>query len=1540
MNGNIMLKAQNGKGLIFYQCSNGFKGTAKANQMIFIPTQGPGTINIKAIEISTGCESILNVSINGQVTSSISVDIPLKFLKACNATQTGEATGTVSGGIEPILTRWILNGEIVSNNSVLKFRKDGYYTFEAYDNCGHKATKSILLGCSNCTEFPEILQYNKCWDECDKFLESECSKLKLAVNCNAGGSFTIVWPEGPETGVKDCKIYQGARYFKPKLPGEYKVIIISATGCVKEIIYNFNEGSWCLEDLMEGDNGKVVGLISNSGGCNSDPILFPNSNFKKLQFIPNNKDFPCLFGGQILLPWECRKQEVLEPTASEYYGESTNGDCITCNFIIENVQYSVETCDFKCPTKFTVSPNPMSFSNSHISIKLQSLIAVKAKLSLKINGTPQYNHEYDLDIVPGFNEIDVQLNGGLPITQDALFQIEFPNSCAKLYFRVIVSNLRDNDNDTNRFKGNCNDDFINIVLDNKVNKFVIFAPIVDSLGLKINSAIYQGVGDLSELPLYSEIYVPFEKVEYLRVDESKNHFILGSDHTGKLKYQKIDSLGTIYWTKDLPNLDVKTMSDGNTGDYNIIAYDSTLHKYISVPINKVGERGTSTVLPLRDVPYKLIHQSGITTVALEGNSTLIFATTTESISKNVHQGITIKDIKTLKNGYILAVGEFNGLVSVSGLSYDSDEFNNVIFITFDKVGNILSSQSIQNYRDETVHGIATKGNEEVAYHGRYKEIVIYSANPLDNVIDSCTFVEIIDLPCDTLKSNLSFVKDSCSILWDTIPSGYTTSLQRLYEQNWINTGFNNLETKKYLALSSLIDDTTLRIVNSKNGCPDIVSDSIYVNCNCDCPLLDLHFSIEDCSFSWLDSICNTASLQYQSNGVWTNVAGATSPYILGENNQGSYRIQYSKATCPPAYSNVVEASCTVCTHSMPVLTYYDSTCTLSWDTTASNGFTSTLQHKMNDVWQAVVNASSPYVIPSGQDGEYRLLSSKQGCSEVQISNVIQTNCACDVSNPYLVYDDANCVLYWNSPSVNEISRLQKLVGSEWQDMLIGFQQYEIPLGGDGSYRVVFQSDLCSVVNISNMVSTTCGCPTATPSLTVSGCELTWEASKIFGQTTVIQKLVNNTWYDVGSASPYQLGMKLHTYRLAIFSNDCPPRYSAEFTAGGSDCGYACGSRLEIDPLICEVVWHPCVNTSLYFRGDSMAAWTKVDSFHIGQDGIYSVHAKAGQYKLVTDGLESNIVDGCTSCSADPLPLLSANQCVWSWIPKPNLILQSEINGIWTDLPGVSPPYVSKDAYSKRLKFANPICDTKYGSALSSVCDLTNCICTSISITYNSQANQILWNTPCMGYIFTLQYKSVGSTQWGNLTTSNAVYHIPVNKSGDYRIIAKKDGCPDQFSATVRAITSVCKCDIPNMIYDSTLCSISWLSSTCAQFSTHLQKLDGNTWTTVTGALSPYQIPTGKAGLYRVRVKSDSCPDIYSTPIHANCASCSCPAPVLNYNSSSCTFTWSATNCTGGYLIHLQLQDNGTWTTVTGAASPYTIPTGRDGGYRLRLSGTS
>ncbi|MBK9736147.1 MAG: hypothetical protein IPO92_14790 [Saprospiraceae bacterium] len=290
--GHIAVKTVNSTGLVLITASNGFSSIIPSGQIVLIPTNlTTGTFYVNATDMITSCNSTASVEVSNNIGTSFTVDIPIKSVTGCKIWSSGSALGTFSGGTSPISGRWWLNGNIVSNSAGLLWNKTGLYTYEAWDACGLIATKSIQLSC-DCDEFPVILQYNKCWDECG-WGESDCSKLKLAVNCNASGTFTVIWPDNKETMVTDCKIKRGPRYFKPKNPGSYDVKIISSTGCIKDINFLFQEENWCLAEVVKDDFGNAIGVRETKGHCDEDKHINPASPVKLVKLISTDFLNPC-----------------------------------------------------------------------------------------------------------------------------------------------------------------------------------------------------------------------------------------------------------------------------------------------------------------------------------------------------------------------------------------------------------------------------------------------------------------------------------------------------------------------------------------------------------------------------------------------------------------------------------------------------------------------------------------------------------------------------------------------------------------------------------------------------------------------------------------------------------------------------------------------------------------------------------------------------------------------------------------------------------------------------------------------------------------------------------------------------------------------------------------------------------------------------------------------------------------------------------------------------------------------------------------------
>lgn len=319
----------------------------------------------------------------------------------------------------------------------------------------------------------------------------------------------------------------------------------------------------------------------------------------------------------------------------------------------------------------------------------------------------------------------------------------------------------------------------------------------------------------------------------IRKDNSGNHITLSGNGN---KIQKFDNSGVSIWTTELPNFNVKNMSDDISNEFTLIGYDSLNLRYALKNVNTNGVTVNDVPLSIPVHNYNLIDQSASTTIGyLESINKLFFSSSLNTIEVNVDPIIKLKDLKTLQNGNILALGEFIGVADITGKHHDSEGYKNTIFMTYDVNGNLLSSQSVQNYRDETVQGMATKGNREVAYHGKYNQVIEYNADPTLNVMDSCVFVHIVPLDggrCDFDPPILVLDNNNCSLSWSNpLQDSTEVNLQKLVGTSWINIGGNS---SPFITQSN----GTYRLVFSKIGCEDVISEFIDVTCVTEEPCIE------------------------------------------------------------------------------------------------------------------------------------------------------------------------------------------------------------------------------------------------------------------------------------------------------------------------------------------------------------------------------------------------------------------------------------------------------------------------------------------------------------------------------------------------------------------------------------------------------------------------------------------------------------------------------------------------------------------------------
>jgi len=327
-----------------------------------------------------------------------------------------------------------------------------------------------------------------------------------------------------------------------------------------------------------------------------------------------------------------------------------------------------------------------------------------------------------------------------------------------------------------------------------------------------------------------------EKVTQVRVDTAHNIYtISGLDTT---IFQKYDISGNLQWSILLPNFQTKEISEGNLGNYSLIGKDQEINKWTKLSFTPDGTLVEVKGLPLSQQNYKIVHQSENTTIALQEDGGLAFATNLDQVTTSLPSNIIIKDIKTIENNKILVVGDFEGLVAIDSSMHNSNGFRNAIFLLFDKNGNFITSQSIQNNRNESVSGVFSHQSDEIAYHGYQNTSETDTQDSTFIISDSCLFVHVITLDyfCQRPAPELTFNEQTCQLIWNQ--SQNTEDLEIDIDGIWYNVEeyFNLIEEP--VSPYSIIRDGYYRLVSRKTDCPTIYSNPIEVTCGSgSCPTI-------------------------------------------------------------------------------------------------------------------------------------------------------------------------------------------------------------------------------------------------------------------------------------------------------------------------------------------------------------------------------------------------------------------------------------------------------------------------------------------------------------------------------------------------------------------------------------------------------------------------------------------------------------------------------------------------------------------------------
>lgn len=208
-----------------------------------------------------------------------------------------------------------------------------------------------------------------------------------------------------------------------------------------------------------------------------------------------------------------------------------------------------------------------------------------------------------------------------------------------------------------------------------------------------------------------------------------------------------------------------------------------------------------------------------------------------------------------------------------------------------------------------------------------------------------------------------------------------------------------------------------------------------------------------------------------------------------------------------------------------------------------------------------------------------------------------------------------------------------------------------------------------------------------------------------------------------------------------------------------------------------------------------------------------------------------------------------------------------------------------------------------------------------------------------GTTIILQKKENGNA-WIDLPNATAPFPIN-NMEGEYRLKLLAPSCPVNYSESITAscLNNQCSCYIPPLNFNENTCNLYWEVLGCLDYTTALEKWNGNSWEVLIISSEGYYSVEGEdPANYRLHLSSQDCQDILSQEIFAHCnlPYCFCQENVLTFDPQNCILDWQLQEC-NGYTKELQYSYNNEWNTINSAIPPYDISQLNNVFYRLKLT---
>lgn len=111
----------------------------------------------------------------------------------------------------------------------------------------------------------------------------------------------------------------------------------------------------------------------------------------------------------------------------------------------------------------------------------------------------------------------------------------------------------------------------------------------------------------------------------------------------------------------------------------------------------------------------------------------------------------------------------------------------------------------------------------------------------------------------------------------------------------------------------------------------------------------------------------------------------------------------------------------------------------------------------------------------------------------------------------------------------------------------------------------------------------------------------------------------------------------------------------------------------------------------------------------------------------------------------------------------------------------------------------------------------------------------------------------------------------------YRLKLYKSECDTIYSGEefYYCTWPACVCNSLSLDFDSIQCTLSWNELPCNGFEKMLQLKEGQYWTNIINAESPYNVDQNNYGEYRLLLEKENCDDLTSEVVNVECISINC-----------------------------------------------------------------